>query len=267
MFFSNLSAQEAASVYDEKKLTSNDVFNSLLKLIYKDLEDLEDLENVGDLLTLVEEHFSLSELDWALDQLIKLKLKKSEFTLEEAFQLLTAKTSGELKGIIEFFQIPYRTNDEKFKHLNPLLSEFELSIDKWLELENTISQFLNNKQDAKKINDCKLLLLLDKLSPYAVCIMDLNQTIKVKRLTQLLIEGKITLDEAREFADTAFAKGAFYELKYKQVDCLKEINWYRVTGDAFECFPENMTINDILELPSDWNINHTSEQSNLVPQR
>lgn len=96
-----------------------------------------------------------------------------------------------------------------------------------------------------------ILLLLKKYSGYDILILDPSVTGVIKRLTILLIEGRIDIDTARELVKVygiAVAR-AFNLLSEPDVESLKLIDWAKVTGVPFDHFPKSMTVEEILALP------------------
>jgi len=146
----------------------------------------------------------------------------------------------------------FKTADERVVHIAPMLIQLKITEDEWVASEENVRYFLNDDSSKTMINDCIILLLLKKLNGYQVRIMDPNTTTRIKRLTELLIMGKINIETAHELAQNSAARRAFNSLTSDDIESLKPIDWAKVTGVPFVRFPEDMTVEDILALPNDW---------------
>jgi hypothetical protein len=182
-------------------------------------------------------------------------------SLDEAYANAIVNRSQEiLSGSLA--STPQKTADsftmleEKSAHIVRALAPFNITEDDWVASEEEVRYFMRyDKRSKKPITDCIILLLLDKLTDCYVLTMDSNTTTRIKRLTELLILGRINIEDACELINKgelikdSFARQAFNSLTNNHVESLKLIDWATVTGVPFDLFPENMTVEAILALP------------------
>lgn len=198
--------------------------------------------------------------------------KKGDNLVDENKECIEKKSIRSEQQIIEQYQLDSLTQekqgfleadawsslDEKIEHLIPVLIQFGMDESAWVASEEHVRYLRDqnrfgrySKKAQTMLDDCMILLLLKKYSGYDILILDPSVTGVIKRLTILLIEGRIDIDTARELVKVygiAVAR-AFNLLSEPDVESLKLIDWAKVTGVPFDHFPKSMTVEEILALP------------------